>query len=105
MGERLRSFLLLTLCCFALSGCVTVPPPIEEYTLARTALEAARQVEAARYSSGFFHQAEESYRKAVILYKEREFVEAQKEFIKAKIAAEKAENSARVIRFKNGEVL
>lgn len=97
--------MILSLCCIALSGCVTAPPPIEEYTLARTALEAARQVEAARYSSGFFHQAEESYRRATILYSEREYLEAQKEFVKAKLAAEKAENSARVIRFKNGEVL
>lgn len=88
-----------------LSGCITTPPPLEDYILARAALEAARQVEAARYSSGYFHQAEESYQKAQIFYKEQEFDEAKKEFVKARLTAEKAENSARVMRFKNGDML
>jgi len=87
------------------SGCVTAPPPVEEYTLARAAIEAAKAVESARYSPGFWHQAEESYRRAQAYYKDHEFSEAQAEFVKARIAAEKAENSARLIRQKNGEVL
>jgi hypothetical protein len=96
---------IILLFSFFVVSCVTVPPPIEEYAIARAALEAARQVEASRYSPGFFHQAEEAYLRATVLYKEREYGEAHKEFQKAKIAAEKAENSARVIRFKNGDVL
>lgn len=88
-----------------LSGCVTASRPVEDYTLARTAIDAAKAVESSKYSSGYWHQAEESYRKAQILFQEREFAESKKEFIKARVAAERAENSARLIRLRNGEVL
>jgi ABC-type uncharacterized transport system auxiliary subunit len=88
-----------------LAGCVTGTPPNDDYNLARAALEAARVVEAARHSPGYYHQAEEAYRKAKLLYEEREFEQAREEFVKARFAAEKAENSARLIRLKNGEVL
>ncbi|MBX2996414.1 MAG: DUF4398 domain-containing protein [Bdellovibrionaceae bacterium] len=88
-----------------LAGCVTAPAPIDDYTLARAALEAARSVEAARHSPGFYHQAEESYRKAKLLFEEREYERAKEQFVRARIAAEKAENSARLIRMKSGEVL
>ena len=88
-----------------LVGCTTAPAPVEEYTLARAAIEAAKSIEAARYSLGYWHQAEESYRRAQALYKDRQYDEAQAEFVKARLAAEKAENSARLIRQKNGEVL
>lgn len=97
-----RGLAILALC---LVGCVTSPPPIDEYALARAALEAARNVEAARHSPGFYHQAEESYRKAKLLYEEREYTDAKAMFLRARIAAEKAENSARLIRMKSGEVL
>ncbi|MEZ0390865.1 MAG: DUF4398 domain-containing protein [Pseudobdellovibrionaceae bacterium] len=88
-----------------LSACVTVSQPLEEYTLARAAVEAAKAVEAARYSPGNWHQAEEAYRKGQLYYKEQNYPEARQEFVKARVAAEKAENSARLIRQKNGEVL
>ena len=87
------------------SACVTTPPPIEEYILARAALEAAKTVEAARYSAGFWHQAELAYRRAEQLYKDHDYADAKIEFVKARQTAEKAENSARLIRMKNGEVL
>jgi hypothetical protein len=99
---------LLVLCgCFLFlaTGCITAPPPIEDYTLARTALDAARAVESARHSPGYWSQAEEAYRRAKILYGDRDYEEAKQEFIRARLAAEKAENSARWIRQKNGEVL
>lgn len=101
----MKSWLGVVLAVLFLSGCVTTPPPIEDFTLARTAIEAAKGVEAARYSPGYWHQAEESYRRAQLLFNDREYKEAQREFVKARIAAEKAENSARLIRQKNGEVL
>ena len=91
--------------CFFLWGCITVPPPNEEYTLSRAALDAAKSVQAARYSPGFWHQSEEYYRQAKILYGEREYEDAKILFLKAKAAAEKAENSARLLRQKNGDVL
>lgn len=88
-----------------LSGCVTQQAPNEEYTLAKAAIDAAKLVQAVRYSSGYWHQAEESYRQAKILYSNRDYEEAKNLFVKARLAAEKAENSARLIRQKNGDIL
>ena len=87
-----------------LVGCVG-NPPLEEYTLAKIAIDAAKAVDAPRHSSGYYHQAEESYTKAKELYNDRDYVAAKKLFLRAKQTAEKAENSARLIRYKNGEVL
>lgn len=84
---------------------MTVPPPKIEFTLAKSAIDAARSVQAVRYSPGYWHQAEEFYRQAKILYNEREYEKALDLFEKARIAAEKAENSARLIRQKNGDIL
>lgn len=94
---------VFSFCLFA--ACATTPPPLEDYALARSAIEAAKGVESARYSPGFWHQAEESYRRAQSLFESEDYTEARKEFIRARVAAEKAENSARLIRQKNGEVL
>jgi starvation-inducible outer membrane lipoprotein len=91
-----------TLC---LSACITSPRPIEDYALARAAIEAAKSVDSARHSPGYWSQAEESFRRGKVLYNEREFDAAKEEFINARLAAERAENSARLIRQRNGEVL
>ncbi|MBL7544909.1 MAG: DUF4398 domain-containing protein [Bdellovibrionaceae bacterium] len=103
MIKRLLFIGLLS--CFFIVGCQTVEPPVEEWVLARAAFDSARAVQAAKYSAGFWHQAEESYKKARVLYKEESFDEARLEFIEARKAAEKAENSARLKRFRSGEVL
>jgi hypothetical protein len=86
-------------------GCQTVPAPVEDYSLARAALDAARAVQAPRHSSGFWHQAEEAYRKGRAFYEDRDYIKAKEQFIRARISAEKAENSARLIRQKTGDVL
>ena len=65
----------------------------------------ARLVQAVRYSPGNWNQAEENFRQARILYNEREYEQAKELFIKAKLSAERAENSARLIRQQNGDVL
>lgn len=101
----MKKWWLVALTVWFLSGCVTTPPPTEEYALARAAMDAAKAVESARYSPGFWHQAEQAYRQAETLYQDHEYSASQQEFIKARQAAEKAENSARLIRQKNGEVL
>ncbi|MBS1971380.1 MAG: DUF4398 domain-containing protein [Bdellovibrionales bacterium] len=88
-----------------LVSCQTVPQPIEEYTLARAAIEAARAVQAPRHSPGYWHQADEAYRQGRLYYKDRDYAQARDAFIKARIAAERAENSARLIRQKTGDVL
>lgn len=88
-----------------LQSCVHIPAPIIEYTLADTAIKSAKAVSAVRYSPGHWHEAEEAYRQAKILYSEREYEQALELFNKAREAAEKAENSSRLIRLRNGEVL
>lgn len=98
-----RGILLVFL--FTASSCVHIPPPTLEYVLADTAIKAAKTVQAVRYSPGYWYEAEEAYRQAKILYNEREYEQAKDLFIKARIAAEKSENSARLIRLRNGEVL
>lgn len=90
---------------FAAVGCVHTAPPITEYALADTAIKAAKAVQAVRYSPGYWYEAEEAFRQAKILYNEREYDQARDLFNKARIAAEKSENSARLIRLRNGEVL
>ncbi len=99
------SNLIVSLFILFLAGCITAAPPIEEYTLADAAIKAAKAVQAVRYSPGNWHQAEESYRQARILYNEREYEQAKELFKKAKISAEKAENSARLLRQQTGDVL
>lgn len=90
---------------FGTTGCVTTPAPTQDYALARAALEACKAVEAARYSSGYYHRGLENYSRAEVLFSEREFSEARDLFIRARQDFEKAENSAQVQRKKSGEVL
>ena len=85
-------------------GCATVPPPNDEYALAYAAIEWARAQGAPRYSPGNWHRAEESYRRGIALFEDRHYDEAREFFIRAKLSAERAENSARVLKFQRGEV-
>lgn len=90
---------------FFLFSCQTTPAPIEEYSLARAAIEAAQAAQAPRHSSGYWSQAELAYRQGQTYYRDGDYSQAKREFLKAKSFAEKAENSARLIRQKNEEVL
>ncbi len=101
----MRVLLLVFASSLTLLACQSTPQPIEEYTLARAAIEAARAVQAPRHSPGYWHQADEAYRLARLSYKDRDYSRAREEFIRARMAAEKAENSARLIRQKTGDVL
>lgn len=89
---------------FLLAGCVTQSPPVIEYNLALVALEAARKFDSAKWASGQYHKAEESCRRAQILYRERYYREAKAEFEKCRLSAEKAENIARLEKWKRGEI-
>ncbi len=93
-------FLTLSLLMFV--GCATTPPS-EEFALARTALEAAKEQDASRYAPTYFHQAEEAYRKGEIAYRDQEYAVAEESFVKARAFAELADNSARAQKFKSGE--
>jgi hypothetical protein len=77
---------------------------MNEYTYARTALEAARDQDAARFAPSYWHQAEEAYRAGEALYKQSDYVKAEEQFIVARELAEKAENATRVQKFKSGEI-
>jgi hypothetical protein len=92
------------LLCFLLTACSTVPP-LDEYTLARTALEAARERDAARYAPSYWHRAEESYRKGEQHFREEEYEDADEQFRESRSFAEKAENMARLQKYKSGEVV
>ncbi|MEK6774944.1 MAG: DUF4398 domain-containing protein [Bdellovibrionota bacterium] len=86
-------------------SCQSVPMPLDDYALARSALDAARNVQAPRHSPGHWHQAENAYRKGQIYYRDQDWEKAKENFLKARLSAEKAENAARLIRQKTGEVL
>lgn len=77
--------------------------PTYEYVLARQAYEAAKETESARYAPGFYHRAEEAYRRGVSRYDERNYDEAVIEFKAARDYSEKAENSTRIQRKKAGD--
>ena len=100
--QKFFMWLALMLC---LLSCQTVPVPLEEYTLARAAMEAARNVQAPRHSAGYWNQADQAYRQGQEDFRDHSWSKAREEFIKARLAAEKAENSSRLIRQKTGEVL
>ena len=68
-------------------------------------IDAAKAVDAGRYSAGNFHKAEQAYRMAQQAFEDRKYDLAKENFLIAKDFAERAENSARMLRFKNGEVL
>ena len=89
--------------CIVLSGCPTAQP-VDDYTLARTAIQAAKDVDSARYAPSYWHRAEDAYRKGEVHFKDQDYEEAQAEFIQAREYAERAENVARVQKYKSGEV-
>lgn len=84
-------------------GCQTVPPPVEEYVLAKSALDSALRAGAPKWSHGHWQQAEVSFKRAEGLYTERSYAEARSEFIKSRKSAEKAENSTRFQKYKSGD--
>lgn len=91
------AFLALTSACAEL-------PPYEDYSLARTALQAARDTDAPKYAPGFWQQADDFYRQAEKSYKDNEFGKARVQFNKARAFAEKAENATRLKKFQSGDV-
>jgi hypothetical protein len=96
------SKLLPLILMMALGGCAHKRPSME-YVLAREAFMAAREGESARYAPGYYHKAEESYRRGVQAYNEQSYDEAVEEFESARIFAEKAENAAHIQRQKTGD--
>lgn len=98
-----RFALLLCLTC-GLFGCVTYIP-VEEYTIARSAYEAARDAEAPRYAQALWFNAEQAYREGQKAFRERHYGEARARFVDTRAYAEQAENAARLSRHQSGQVV
>lgn len=88
-----------------LVGCTTITLPIQDYALARSAMEAAEGADSERLAPLVFQQAQQVFQQAEHLYRAREFEEARLHFLKARKLAEKAEVISRNKKSKSGEVL
>jgi len=78
-------------------------PPNEDYTLAHTAMEAAKAAQAQQVAPGYFSRADELYHRAVSEYEDRHYTRAKDDFISAREYAEKAENYSMLKRAETGE--
>jgi hypothetical protein len=99
----MRGLTALSLTIFCLLGCVG-PAPIEDYTLANVAIEAARASQAPRFAPGYFGQAEEFYQQAKADYEDRRYQSARENFARARQFAEKAENYTFLKKAQSGEI-
>ena len=82
-------------------GCAS-PPPYEEFTLARTALKAARESEASRYAPVLWSQAEREFQLGEKNFRENAFDEARRHFQTSMKVSERAENATRMKKFTTG---
>ena len=78
--------------------------PVQDYTLARAAYDSAKDAEALRYAPALWYNAEQSYREGQRAFKEHRYSDAEVDFKDASVAAEKAENAARVARHQAGDL-
>jgi hypothetical protein len=79
--------------------------PVDEWTIARSAYEAAKDADAARYVPSIWFNAEQTYREAQKSYRERRYPKSKVLFIESKQLCEQAENAARLARQQSGEVV
>lgn len=82
-----------------LAGC-QIDPPQEEYALARAAIEAAREADSPKYAPGYWHKARTHYQQAEKFYTERDNEMAKTYFVRTRVYAERAENTAQLSRAK-----
>lgn len=85
-----------------LVGCVA-PLPIEEYTIARAAVNSAKEAGSERLASGLWFRADESFRKGQKALNDKDNESARASFLRAIDAAEKAENASRLKKYESGE--
>jgi len=84
-----------------LVGCQT-NRPINEYNLARTALNSAEKAKAQQNAPAYWSRAERAYLQGQKEFKEENFKAARQSFLKAKLFAERAENSSVIKTMKEG---
>ena len=99
---------MLRLFCIAVIGslmaCATpVEKPNMHYVLAREALQAAREVEASKYSPGNYYKAEEAFRHGMKSFSEKSYSSAIEQFKESMSFSEKAETMARFKRQQAGD--
>lgn len=85
------------------AGCVS-KIPVDEYAIARAAMDGARESEAPRYAPALWYKAEQAYREGEIFFRERVYDQAFKRFGQARAWAEQAENAARLTRYEAGDL-
>ena len=101
----MRFFLIFVGVVHVFTGCATPrKPPLEEYVLAKAALDAAQKVDAIRFSPGHWADAEQSYNLGETFFNAKEFEKAFSAFSRAVKEAEQAENSTRLLREQKGEI-
>lgn len=72
--------------------------------MAKAAYDAAEAHDAAKYAPQIFYKMEKSFKRAELLFQERYYDEARKEFYRAQKLAERAETLARVKEFTAGDL-
>lgn len=100
--SKLLGFFLIPV--FGAVACVT-SFPIEEYNIARVAIESARDYEAARQAPHKWHSASEAYRQGEECYRSRDYKCAKEKFILARRLAEQAEDAARLAAYQSGNAV
>lgn len=105
LRKQLLSIAILATAIFSsgLVSCVSVIP-VDEYTIARAAMDGAKESEAPRYAPALWYKAEQAYREGETFFRERAYDAALKRFNQARVLAEQAENAARLSRFESGDL-
>jgi len=98
-----KSFCLSILALTFSGGCVSFIP-VDDYTIARAAMDGARESEAPRFAPALWYRAEQAYREGETFFRERDYENSAKRFAQARTLAEQAENAARLSRFESGEL-
>lgn len=80
---------------FLLNSCVS-NIPVQEYSIARAAYEAAKESGAQRLSPTYWFKAESTYKLGQRLFADREYVDARNAFEESRFLFEKAENASRI---------
>lgn len=96
----LKSFLIIIFI-FSVTRCVS-PKPLNEHSLAKVALHAAKKGGVHKDARGLLLEATKLYNQAEILLKEKKNKEAKELLKRVRKIAEKAENLSRLKAFQSG---
>ena len=88
---------------FFVTGCQTDTAPVLEYTIALTAIKAAKNANAAHLAPGYWNKAQQMYQKGQMHYKKKEYYLSSEAFRQTTLYAEKAENMARIKKAQSGD--